>query len=402
MDVRNLGVDPAEADLDLVERAATLARERLAPRAAAYDREAAFPAADFDDLFAAGLLAAAAPREHGGLGLGPLHGDALTLWLITKELAKADLSLGRCWEGHCNSLVLIDALGTAEQKAAWLAGVVREGEKWVAWSGEPQAPKPGETRRFGTTVTRVAGGWQVDGSKVFATSAGGARRALLLVNTAGPGGARHATGSPETLLLLACDLTDPSVVVDPSWWDPIGMRATASHLVRFNGTFVPDGHLLGEPGSYLRDGWQTAFVPHYAASFLGAAEGAYEYALTYLKAQGKEGDPYVQQRVARMAVAVETAYLWLRHVARLWNGGRRAEAQLAGSRARHAIEHLAEETVQHCIRACGARCLVRPSPVERILRDLSFYLRHDNDDHILATIGKAVLGQPFDASFYKP
>jgi len=66
------------------------------------------------------------------------------------------------------------------------------------------------------------------------------------------------------------------------------------------------------------------------------------------------------------------------------------------------IEHLAEETVHHCIRACGARALVRPSPVERIVRDLTFYLRHDNDDRILATIGRAPLGEAHDPSFYKP
>jgi hypothetical protein len=33
---------------------------------------------------------------------------------------------------------------------------------------------------------------------------------------------------------------------------------------------------------------------------------------------------------------------------------------------------------------------------------LSFYVRHDNDDHILATIGKEALGQAHDPSFYKP
>ncbi|HEY6320620.1 MAG TPA: acyl-CoA dehydrogenase family protein, partial [Thermoanaerobaculia bacterium] len=87
-----------DLDLDLerralVERVAELARERLAPRAAHYDRTASFPAEDFADLFAAGLLAATVPREHGGLGVGPLRGDAFTLWMMTKELAKADLSL---------------------------------------------------------------------------------------------------------------------------------------------------------------------------------------------------------------------------------------------------------------------------------------------------------------------
>lgn len=387
--------------LALVERVAELARERLAPRAAHYDRTASFPAEDFADLFAAGLLAAAVPREHGGLGVGPLRGDAFTLWMMTKELAKADLSLARCWEGHANSLVLIDALGSEEQRTRWFAGVVERGEKWVAWSGEPQAPAPGEVVRFGTRVTAVPGGYVVDGSKAFSTSAGGAEWAILLVNTGGPGGARHAA-SPETLLMLACDLADPSVEIDRSWWDPIGMRATVSHLVRFTRTFIPESQRIGEPGCYLREGWQTAFIPHYAASFLGAAEAAYDQALLYLTAQGKGEDPYVQQRVARMSIHVETAHLWLRHVARLWDEGRRQEAQLAGSRARHLIEHLAEETVGHAIRACGARMLMRSNPVERIYRDLSLYIRHDNDDHILATIGKALLGQDFDPSFYKP
>jgi alkylation response protein AidB-like acyl-CoA dehydrogenase len=394
-------LDLAPDTRDLLGRVAQVAKE-CAARADGYDRQAVFPAEDFADLVAAGLNAPTVPREYGGLGLGPLCGDALTLWLMTKELAKADLSLGRCWEGHANSMVLIDALGSPEQKARWFDGVVHRGETWVSWSGEPQAPKPGERQRFGTSITRVDGGWVLEGTKAFATSSTGARWAILLVNTAGPGGARHSEASPDTLVMLACDLSDPTVAVDTSWWDPVGMRATVSHVVHFERTFLPDDNLIGAPGAYLREGWQTAFIPHYAASFLGAAEAAYEYALEYVQRQGKATDPYVQQRVGSMAVNVETAHLWLRHVAHLWDSGRRSEAQLAGSRARHLVEHLALQTVDHCVRACGARSLVRPSPVERVLRDLTFYVRHDNDDHVLATIGRAVLGQAHDMSFYKP
>jgi alkylation response protein AidB-like acyl-CoA dehydrogenase len=386
---------------DPIDRAEGLARQVFAQRAADYDRTGAFPTADFDDLFAAGLNAATVPVECGGLGLGPQRGQTYPLWMMTKELAKADLSLARCWEGHTNSLVLIDALGTGAQRDLWFDGVVRRGEKWVAWSGEPQAPKPGEARRFGTTVTRTANGWIVNGSKAFATSATGADWAILLVSLAGPGGARHTTAA-DSVLMLACDLSHPSITVDQSWWDPIGMRATASHVVRFDQTPIPDTCQLGEPGDYLREGWQTAFIPHYAASFLGAAEAAYDYAMRYVARQGKDGDPYVQQRVGSMVVQLHTAQLWLAHVAQLWDEERRPEAQIAGSRARHVIEHLALSTVDHCIRACGARSLVRPSPVERVLRDLSFYVRHDNDDHILATIGRSALGRDHDRSFYKP
>ena len=337
-----------------------LATENFAHRAPHYDQTAAFPAEDFDDLFRSGLLAPVIPKEYGGLGLGPYRGEIFTLWMMTKEIAKADLSLARCWEGHVNSLVLLDGIANDEQKERWFEGVVKHGDKWVAWSGEPQARKPGEKLRFGTTVTEVDGGYVIEGNKVFSTSAGGAQWAILLVSTAGPGGVRHTTASLDTQLMMACDLSDPTVEVDTSWWDPIGMRATASHLVHFRKTFIPETNLIGYPGQYLKEGWQTCFIPHYAATFLGAAEAAYDYAFEYVTSQNKIEDPYIQHHIGQMSVNVETVHLWLRHVARLWETGKYPEAQIAGSRARHVAEHLAEETVKHCIRACGARCLVRP------------------------------------------
>jgi alkylation response protein AidB-like acyl-CoA dehydrogenase len=387
----------------LIARVAALAKEKLAPRAAHYDRTATFPHEDFEDIFAEGLHAPTVPIEYGGLGLGPYRGDVFTLWMMTKEVAAADLALARCWEGHANSLVLIDGLGDEEQKRRWFRGAVERAEKWVVWSGEPQARAANENLRFGTTLDIVEDGYVLNGTKAFCTSAGGARWALLLVNPAGPGGARHASASAaETVLLLACDLEDPSIKFDGSWWDPIGMRATVSHAVHFDQTFIPRANLVGAPGQYLRDGWQTCFVPQYAASFLGAAEAAYTYGVDFLRTQNKTDDPYVLHHVAEMAMNVETMHLWLRHIATMWESGRYAEAQAAGSRIRHIAEHLATETVDHCVRACGARVLNRPSPIERILRDLAIYVRHDNDDQVLATIGKQILGKSFDSSFFKP
>jgi len=352
-----------EKQQELINRVSVLARENFAPRAAGYDVSATFPFEDFDDLFRAGLHAPVVPEDHGGLGLGPYAGDVFTLWMMTKEIARVDLSLARCWEGHVNSLVLLDGMSSEEQKARWFKGVVERGEKWVAWSGEPQARKPGEAVRFGTRVEKVDGGYTIEGNKAFATSAGGAQWAILLVNTAGPGGVRHANASSlDTQLMMACNLSDPSIEIDTSWWDPIGMRATASHLVHFRRTFIPESDVIGYPGQYLKEGWQTCFIPHYAATFLGAAEAAYDYAMEYITSQNKIDDPYVQHHIGQMSVNVETAHLWLRHVARLWETGRYLEAQLAGSRARHVVEHLAESTVKDSIRACGARTSQQQRP----------------------------------------
>src|SRR5690349_14184206 len=139
--------DMHKEDAELVECAATLAREKFAARADRYDRDASFPSEDFADLFRFGLHAAAVPRSHGGRGLGPDVG-LYTLWMMTKELAKVDMALARCWEGHVNSQTLLNALGNDRQRDRWFPGIVERGEIWAAWSGEPQARIPGQVARF--------------------------------------------------------------------------------------------------------------------------------------------------------------------------------------------------------------------------------------------------------------
>ena len=99
---------------DALGKLARLADEALRARADEYDRTATFPKASFDALFGAGLLGATIPIEAGGLGFGHHRRNTFPLWMMTKLVAKADLSLARCWEGHTNSLVLIDALGTPD------------------------------------------------------------------------------------------------------------------------------------------------------------------------------------------------------------------------------------------------------------------------------------------------
>jgi alkylation response protein AidB-like acyl-CoA dehydrogenase len=397
-----VGFDLAPAHRAIISRTGELAATRFAPRAAEYDRDARFPLEDFGDLHQAGLLGAAIPLSFGGLGLEPHRSDPFALWMMTKVLAKADLSLARCWEGHANAMTLIDGAGSEAQKRRWFAGVLEQGEIWACWSGEPQTLVPGQARRYGTAVERVSGGYLVNGTKVFATGAGGVTRAVLLVSTAGAGAARHGIGLADALLMLVCDLPHPGVRFDARWWDPIGMRGTASHLVHFDNVFIPDENQIGVGGAFFAGHWQARFTPQYAASFLGAAETAFDYALNALAAPDRRADPYVQHHVGHMAIAVETAHLWLHRVARLWTAGEAEAARLAGARARYLVEHLAEEVVGHCVRSCGARSLIKPSPVERVYRDLGFYLRHDSDDQVLATIGRSVLGEDVDTSFFRP
>jgi alkylation response protein AidB-like acyl-CoA dehydrogenase len=391
--------DPQVTASEALERIRELAARDFAARADAYDAAAQFPAEDFRDLHRAGLGAPCVARRFGGLGLGP-GSDAATLWKMTVALARANMSLARCWEGHTNAQMLIGALGSPEQKERWFEGIVFRGDIWVAWSGEPQARVPGQTSAFGTSLRKAAGGYVLSGTKAYATSAGHAHWAILLVNAAGPGGARHASGAADELYLFGCNLDQPGVTFDRSWWNPIGMRATVSYAVRFDDVFIPEEDVIGVPGQYLNEGWQTRFSPHYAASFLGGAEAAYEYALASVRKQHRDNDPYVLHHIAEMALNIETAHLWLQYAGGLWDSHKLTEAKAAAAKVRYLVEKLSTETVDHCIRACGARALIKPSPVERIVRDLSIYVRHDNADHVLATVGRQALGAAHDSSFF--
>ncbi len=385
----------------LLQKMRALAQQAFFPRADKHDREATFPKENVQDLHRAGLLAPTASKAYGGLGLGHQRGDIFTHWLLTKEIAKADMGFARIWEGHANALLLIDNLATPEQKVRWLSRVVKKGETWSVWSGEPLSKKPGQKLKFGTTVQKIKGGYIVNGSKVFCSGASDVDWAIILVNPEGTGAARHTTASPETVLMLGCDMRDPSVSCDASWWDPIGMRSSVSLLVHFNKTFIPDENLIGQPGEFLTGDWQTRFTPQYTATFLGGAESAYEYTLKYIKTQKKGHDPYIQHRIAKMSMNLKTAHLWLKEVATLWETGQIEQAKIAGNNARWLIEQLGMQTLEHAIHACGARAMIRPSRLERIYRDLSFYARHDNDDQVLATLGKLILGQTHDLSFFK-
>lgn len=390
---------PKKDNQKFVEKAKALSENIFAHRAAHYDEQGVFPKQDFIDLFEHGLIAPLISSEYGGLGLGHHRGDIFTLWMITKYIAKANLSLARCWEAHNNALLLIDTIATAGQKTRWCDGIINRGEIWTVWSGEPQAKTPEQNKKIGTILTETPDGYVLNGSKVFASSASGAQWAILLVNVANVGGARH-TKNAESVLMVVCNLRDDSIQFDDSWWQPIGMKASDSLKVEFKNTFIPKENVLGFPGQFLSEEWQTRFTPHYTASYLGAAEGAYKYALEYVTAQNKGDDPYVQHRLAQMATNLDTGHLWLRHVADLWETGKIKEAQIAGIQNRYLMETLTMDVLLDCTRICGARALIKPSPLERIYRDLAIYVRNDNNDHILATLGRIILGKDADISFH--
>lgn len=379
-----------ERQRKLVEVASRLA-QRFAERARKYDEANAFPEENFVDLREAGLLTMTIPAKYGGMGIGIDNGDPLAQWLVTKNVARGDSSTGQCLQVHTNMCHLISVLGTEEQRQKFLVPVVKEGAILGGWGSEGRPS--GAVVMGGTRAKLVDGGYVLNGRKLYSTNAGPACFGVIFAYLDG------VDDISQGLILPVIDARQPGVAIEPEWWDATGMRATVSHAVRLKDVFVPKGDVVGYPGAYVKEQFQARLHPQFSANFIGTAEAIYDFTVRYVGERGKGNDPYVQQHVGEMRIALEAANLMLVNCAWLWQSGQVQEAKIADNRLRIFADEATLKVLNLAIKACGATSLMKTYPLERLQRDLTFYTRHENFDAILATVGKEALNLPYDPGF---
>ena len=334
----------------------------LAALSPPYEREAEFPHSGFA-LLAESRLGANPPLDPANIR---------TLLRLLAAVGRGDLSVGRIYEGHVNALWLIrnfgserqfDAVRTATQEGRWLG----------VWNTDP-SDHP---------LTEDDGA--LAGAKNFASGVDGLSQAVVTV----PGG----EGRKMLLIPLA------GIPVDRSWWDPMGMRGSGSHIVDFGGITISDDHRLGRPGDYTREPWFSGGAIRFAAVQTGGLHGIFDIALDHLKETGRTDDPYQAHRLARMGMAVEAAYGWMAEAAAAWSAacadpqdmdaGRRLVA--VSQAVRSSVEMAALAILEDAERSVGAAGFNRPHPLERRIRDLRTYLRQPNPDGALRSLGNAIV-----------
>ncbi len=357
---------------EIIARAADVA-ERCAANAAAVDQEGSFPAEEFGWLREAGLLRAPLRRDLGGAGFGVEPGTVLPMLRMLKEIGRGNLSVGRVFEGHVNALWLVQTYGTREQIESYAADA-RDGHVFAVWNTEASD---------GVNIHPRGGGYyRLEGSKTFASGAGYVTRPF--VNGALPDGAWQMCIVPMEQVQTA---------IDPSWWQPMGMRASASFKVDFSGVKVTDHALIGKPGEYTREPWFSGGAIRFAAVQLGGAEALFDATRGYLQELQRTGDPYQRMRAGEMAVRIESGNLWLQGAAA---AAERADAApdmflTYSAMMRTAIEQMCMDVIDMAVRCVGARGLLRPHSIERMVRDLTLYLRQPAPDAILARVGAYAL-----------
>jgi alkylation response protein AidB-like acyl-CoA dehydrogenase len=375
--------------LSLVEIIKTVRKiaDFAAKNAAKLDKQAIFPVEEFQQIAAAGLLTAPLSRALGGLGLGFETGHTEELLLLLKEIGRGNLVIGRIYEGHVNALQLIQTFGTSEQKEKYAQDARNRQKIFGVWNAEAAD---------GVKLIPLSNGkYRLEGSKTFCSGCGYVERPF--VNGKLPDGSWQ-------MCIVAMD--EVETIIDRDWWQPSGMRATVSYKVDFTGVEVAETSLIGKPGDYFRQPWLSGGVIRFAAVHLGGAEALFNATRQYLQALERTGHPSQQERLGRTAIAIESGKLWLKSAAELVEnyapvfGGyadstseQAAKLVAYSNMVRTAIEQICLDTIQLSQRSIGTLGLLPPHPMERLIRDLTLYLRQPAFDAAISNVGQYVLSE---------
>lgn len=380
-EARALALPPPGLSAAAAVAAAAGSVDVLAEEATAVDREGEFPLRSFAVLRRRGLLAAPVPEGRGGADLAAPR-FRLQLLQALAHLGRGSLPVGRLYEGHVNALTLVRAFGTGEQRSHWFGKAVA-GEVFAVWNTEAADGVRLHSQRDGSI--RLAG------AKTFASGAGFVDAAVI-------------TGRDDLgrWVMVLIDLKRCPPAIDRSFWAPLGMRASASFRVQFDGLAVGGDGVLGQPGDYYREPEFGAGAVRFAAVQQGGVEAVFDATRIFLRRLGRVDDPYQRARVGEMAMLAASGRQWLHAAAREAVGQRSAIGgeEVAADHAaavahahlmRTAIEATALRMLQLAERSVGARGLMRGEPFERLHRDLTHYLRQAGPDAAIAAAGRHVL-----------
>jgi len=369
----------------VVDRVATLSRERFAPRAARYDAESSFPYENYADLHAAGLNALTVPREYGGV-----DADAVTYVHALREIAKACSATALTFNMHSTVITFLAALGTEEQKRRYFDEVVRRGARIASITSEPEQSFR-DKFVLNTVFHQTDGGYRVAGVKQFC-SLGDAADYFFIT-----GILEGTTTAREGVVSAMIPSRDAGVKIEGTW-NAVGMRGTISHTIRYD-CAVDRANVIGRPGQYLTIDLQ-GFALGYAAVYLGIGEAAFEFMTEYARtktqrpsAEPMSHHPLVQRTVAEVGTQIRAAGLLLHEAACIKMAGDREATMLAVNQAKTYCADVGLMATDRALRLAGGRGILKELPLERWHRDaLAGPVMPPANDRCLETAGKLLCG----------
>jgi alkylation response protein AidB-like acyl-CoA dehydrogenase len=268
----------------------TLARERVAPRAAEIDKTSEFPW-DLVELFREheifGILY---DEEYGGLGA-----SALTTLVAVEELSKVCATTGLILAVQELGSLGLKLAGTEEQKQRYLPRLA-SGE-WLSAYALTEPGSGSDSAAMRTQARREGDAYVLTGSKRFITNAGVADLYTVFAKTDAEAG--HAGISA---FLVEAEAPGFEVGrIEPK----MGIKGSTTGEIFFNECRVPADNLLADEGEGFRIAMRILdrSRPGIGAQGLGLAQGATDFALEYARSRETMGKPIAEHQIIAAKLA---------------------------------------------------------------------------------------------------
>ena len=333
----------------------------VAPVVDEHERERRFPVDIVRRIGELGWLGIPIPEDEGGTGL-----DTLAYAVAVEEIGRVWGSLGLIVAAHtslgCGPLHLA---GTREQIERFLVPMASGKVIGAYGLTEPGAGSDaGGTR---TTARLDGDAWVLDGAKRFITNAGQAGTYIVTART----GTTDKGDAEISAFIVPADTPGFSV---GRLEDKLGLHASATGELRFEGARIPADNLLGTQGDGFRtflkilDGGRISI----GALAVGLAQAALDASIPYAQTREQFGRPIgsfqgVAFMVADMATEIEAARQLVWKSAWLKDQGR--DFGLVAAQAKLFASEVSSRATNDAIQIHGGYGYVTDYPVERYLRD---------------------------------
>lgn len=386
------------------QAAREFAEARVAPLVPAMERDDKFPPELVPAMGEAGLLGVTIPAAYGGSGLGHL-----ARVLILEEIGAVSAAAAMALQVFHLGIEPVVLAGSQEQKQRLLPDLAAG--KRSATAAVTEASGGSDPASLTTTCRRAERGgrkgWVLNGRKVFITNAHVADVQVVLARAEAEGGsgvaAGPAGGAPAAPAATAAAPLFNAFIVERGMegFRPgreehkVGLKGCNTGEVILEDCFVPEAALLGAEGDGLKVAMKAISEvgrSGMAGVGLGLIRACLDTAVAYAGKRQLYGKPLnrlpaIQDKLAEIALGLETSRLLTYRAAWLKDAGQRCDVQMA--MAKYQTTEAAIQAAKLAAEVHGGYGYMAEYPTQRYLRDAQLLVPSAGTSDIM----KVVIGR---------
>ena len=361
---------------------AQFAEQEVRPRVQEMERAARIDPALIPALFELGLMGIEVADSYGGAA-----GSLMMVTLAVEEISRVDASAAIMVDVQ-NTLVNypIARYGTDAQREKFLPRLT---SRTIGAYALSEAGSGSDAFGLATRAEKESGGWSLTGRKLWITNGAEAGIFVVFANANPSAGYKGITA-----FLVERDM--PGFTVGKKE-DKLGIRASSTAELLFDGCLIPDANVLGEVGQGYKIAIETLNEGRIGigAQMIGIARGALETTIEYVKERKQFGTRLadfqgIQFQLAQCATELEAARLLVYNAARLKDSGQPFTREAAA--AKLFSSQVCERVTSLCVELHGGYGYTKDYPVEKFYRDAKIGTIYEGTSNMqLQTIAKLLL-----------